>query len=101
MIIQNLLKMKNKINDTLRNYFNEMIKNVPKLEWKDINKDDTVCSTLTQFGEFTIKKYVYDPGYFCLYLNNYPASINSNDVNVLMNVANLTYKEKIKRALRI
>lgn len=93
--------MKNKITDSLRNYFNEMIKNVPKLEWKDINKDNIVCSTSTQFGDFTIKKYYDEPGYCSLYLNDNPASPYSKDINELMNIANLLYKQEIKMAIKI
>lgn len=94
--------MKNKISDTIRNYFNEMIKNIPKLEWKDDkNNNSLICSTSTQFGNFTIKRYYDKLGYYALYLNDNPASPYSKDVNELMNRANLLYRQETKIALKI
>lgn len=95
-------QIKNQISDTLRNYFKEVIKNTPKLEWKD-NKINTpiVCSTSTQFGEFTIKKCYDEPGYYTLCLNDNPQSSYTYDINELIDLANYLYRQKITKALKI
>lgn len=95
-------QIKNQISDTLRNYFNEMIKNVPKLEWKD-NKYNThtVCSTSTQFGEFTIKRCYDEPLFYTLYLNDNPVSSYTDDINDLIDLTDYLYRQKITKALKI
>lgn len=80
-----------------------MIDNVPKLEWKNNIKNDTlICSTAsTQFGDFKIKKYYDEVGYYGLYLNDNTVSLDSSDINALIDLANYLYRQKITKALKI
>lgn len=96
--------MKNRIDENLVKYFDNVVKNIPRFNWTEYESngesDSIVCSTTTQLGTYSIKRYNYATTMYLLYLDDDVISGYMDNVDTAKSLASYRYRKMIQLILK-